>query len=360
MERTVRRVVFAVFFFLLVGEVVRAEPPDVPVYRSFKDWEVGCDNTRRCTVIGLQPEDYADIIAFLRIERAAGGDAVAAIRAVLSKEGLAPGDPVTLTIDGAPMTGVASRRTIDSLETEQRLSDDQARRERSGAVGRGHAVRQAAAACDKDGARAEVSLDGAVAALLFIDDVQGRLDTVNALIRRGLRPATIVPAASTAAGGRHARRRPARPSLPTLPPPSTSDCRGRKDEGLQRRTRKRSPLAKAGSSLASPAAAAPTISQPNITSSRRAIRSSARRADFPQPGERATGARRPQTSCSTASLIRRPAWSAFFSRVPRSRRLRVPRRLRLDGRGLRDGFVCGYARLPRRPPTSGRFSGGRR
>jgi hypothetical protein len=47
----------------------------------------------------------------------------------------------------------------------------------------------------EDGAEAEVSLEGAVAALLFIDDVQGRLETVSALIRRGPQPASAVPAA---------------------------------------------------------------------------------------------------------------------------------------------------------------------
>jgi hypothetical protein len=165
------------------------------VYRSFKDWEVGCDNTRRCTAIGLQPEDYAEVRAFLSIERPAEALAAPMVRAVMAKEGLAPGDGVTVAIDGEPIPGVTISRSIDSLESELaypaiRLAPNEitpfVEALRSGKrlqLATGH------------GAGAEVSLDGAVAALLFIDDVQGRLDTVSALIRRGAQPASAVPAA---------------------------------------------------------------------------------------------------------------------------------------------------------------------
>lgn len=108
----------AVCLGLNIVQTYAAPAPEVPVYRSFKDWEVGCDNTRRCTAIGLQPEDYAAVTAFLRVERAADGLAPPVVRILLAKEGLAPGDPVTLTMDGGPIQGVPSQRTIDSLESE--------------------------------------------------------------------------------------------------------------------------------------------------------------------------------------------------------------------------------------------------
>jgi hypothetical protein len=57
----------------------------------------------------------------------------------------------------------------------------------------------------------EVSLHGAAAALLWIDEKQGRLDTSTALIRRGDRPASTVPVA---------------PPLPTVTPAPAVDQAG--------------------------------------------------------------------------------------------------------------------------------------
>jgi Protein of unknown function (DUF1176) len=195
MGRTGRGLVLTGFFCLLAA-AAHAVPPDVPVYRSFKDWEVGCDNTRRCSAIGLQPEDHAEVTAFVTIERTAGGRAAPSVRAVLAKEGLAPGDPVTLAIDGAPIEGVTSRRSVDAIETERAYPTIRlAANEVTPFVEALRSGRRLQLATD-DGQAAEVSLEGAVAALLFIDEVQGRLDTVSALIRRGPQPATAVPAAA--------------------------------------------------------------------------------------------------------------------------------------------------------------------
>ncbi|MFO1154862.1 MAG: DUF1176 domain-containing protein [Rhodospirillales bacterium] len=184
----------AVCLGLNIVQTYAAPAPEVPVYRSFKDWEVGCDNTRRCTAIGLQPEDYAAVTAFLRVERAADGLAPPVVRILLAKEGLAPGDPVTLTMDGGPIQGVPSQRTIDSLESE--VAYPSIRLAANETTPFFHALRSGKRLqlTVDHATRAEISLDGAVAALLFIDDVQGRLDTVTAFIRRGLQAAPAAPA----------------------------------------------------------------------------------------------------------------------------------------------------------------------
>ena len=61
----------------------------------------------------------------------------------------------------------------------------------------------------------DVSLHGAAAALLWIDEKQGRLDTPTALIRRGSRPAALVPIA---------------PPLPTVTPAPAVDQVGFGDQ----------------------------------------------------------------------------------------------------------------------------------
>lgn len=182
-------------FISLLAAAAQAAAPDVPVHRSFKDWEVGCDNTRRCMAIGLQPEDYAEVTAFLTIERPPEARAAPIIHAVMAKEGLAPGDRVTLGIDGEPIPGVTKDRSIDSLESELaypavKLAANEVT-PFVAALRSGNRLRLVAG----DGTEAAVSLQGAVAALLFMDDVQGRIDTETALIRRGPQSASAVPAA---------------------------------------------------------------------------------------------------------------------------------------------------------------------
>ncbi|MFO1128355.1 MAG: DUF1176 domain-containing protein [Rhodospirillales bacterium] len=186
-----------------------AETAESPAHRSFKDWEVGCDNTRRCTAIGLQPEDGAGVTAFLRIERPADALAAPTIGVVLAKEGLAPGDPITLLMDGAPIDGVSSSRTVDALMSE--LAYPAVIPAASEVTPLIQALRSGKRLqlASVHGPEAEVSLDGAVAALLFIDDVQGRIDTVTALIRKGERPPSAVPAP---------------PPLPTLRPQKPADA----------------------------------------------------------------------------------------------------------------------------------------
>lgn len=166
----------------------RAEAPTVPVYRSFKDWVIGCDNTRSCTALGLQPDD-GETGAFIRVERAGGGSSKVRVLLALFDEALIPGEPVTVAIEGLedvrPSWPVERREegyaiiTVPEAEVTPFIN----------ALRQGRRL----SLTGPSGEQAEISLDGATAALLFMDDMQGRVGTVTALVRPGTNPASTVP-----------------------------------------------------------------------------------------------------------------------------------------------------------------------
>ncbi|MDR7193464.1 DUF1176 domain-containing protein [Luteimonas terrae] len=165
--------------------------PTAPVYRTFRDVVVACDNIRRCAAIGVN--DSASGLVLLLV-RDAGADGA---QALLLR---APGsdlDVSTLRLDDVASPAIAGlpwqrdagesaalrikdpaaiARFIDLVRDGARLGDNQAR---------------------------SVSLSGFNAALLYIDDHQQRLDTPDAWARRGERDAAAVPDA---------------PALPVLAP----------------------------------------------------------------------------------------------------------------------------------------------
>ena len=167
----------------------------VPAERTFRDWVVGCDNVRGCIALGLSPADSAET-AFLHLQRDAGRGAQPTVSLVLYTESETPGDrQIHLTIDGATIEGVASRRLAEAVPDfpgflQASLSDAEVAPLMT-ALRRGNRL---SIAID-GGSAVDVSLAGAMAALLFIDDVQGRVDTVGALARAGRRLATAVPEA---------------------------------------------------------------------------------------------------------------------------------------------------------------------
>ncbi|MBS7456234.1 DUF1176 domain-containing protein [Coralloluteibacterium stylophorae] len=148
-----------------------------PVYRSFGDWVVGCDNTRRCELLNLGSDTAWGLDLTLALD--AGPDAAPEL--ALATEDVLEGrlwlDGVLLPQDtiapgpAAVLRGDAALHLVDAIRDGSRL-----------ATGPGP---EAPAA----------SLAGLSAALLLVDEVQGRLGTRTALLRRGTAPAAQVPAA---------------------------------------------------------------------------------------------------------------------------------------------------------------------
>jgi hypothetical protein len=152
----------------------------VPQPKGFRDWMAGCDNLKSCTALSV-PSDGTDTIAYLRLERPAGPEGAAKLLLRLRGEWQKPPLTVELKLDGAafpaagksmPVAADADLATVTFQPAEMTAFIDAARK----------ATKLSVAV---PGATAEVSLSGAVAALLWIDEQQGRLDTPTALIRKG-------------------------------------------------------------------------------------------------------------------------------------------------------------------------------
>lgn len=167
-----------------------AAQPRAPVYREIKDWVVACDNTARCEAIGMG-EAYPQLV--LRLASEAGPDG----GPTLLLESETAVDPATLRLDGRRFAEAALLHPAAAGDDGlQRIGGDAA--EVRAFL---DAIRNGERLSDGDGDDAPAaSLAGLSAALLLIDETQGRLDTVTALLRRGPLPATRVPAAPPAPG----------------------------------------------------------------------------------------------------------------------------------------------------------------
>jgi hypothetical protein len=173
-----------------------AMPAAASDFKQFRDWFAACDNLRNCSAYGFDAESLGGGISYLRIER--GGAADAPVKVTITAE-MPKGSSFTLRFDsdlpglpGEPQTG------------EQTDSEDTRRVTLAGSETLLASLRKAEnilVARDnppgkilKDDERlSSISMSGASAALLWIDDQQKRLDTLSATVRRGTRPASAVP-----------------------------------------------------------------------------------------------------------------------------------------------------------------------
>jgi len=166
---------------LLAAAAATPRPAEL---RTFQDWTVGCDNGLACEAVGLLPEnaesdsDWSGWTTLMIRRGARAGD-----RPVLLLQNV-DGQPAVLLADGRPISvrfsGGADGFTVHGDESVlvdvHRASSRLEVRDAAGSnLGR-------------------VSLAGASAAMLYMDEKQRRLGTVTALVRRGSRPATTVPA----------------------------------------------------------------------------------------------------------------------------------------------------------------------
>ncbi|WP_133499684.1 DUF1176 domain-containing protein [Cognatilysobacter terrigena] len=157
----------------------------LPAYRTFGDWTVACDNTGACEARGYT--DNGDDSLALRVVRAAGRDAVPTFEVVDIPDGAG----ATLKLDGRALSFGAN-----ALQTRASKDDDNAPTRTL--VLRGVAALQSLAAQARRakhlglaGTASVGSLTGFNAAMLFIDDAQGRVDTPTAIARPGRSNAAI-------------------------------------------------------------------------------------------------------------------------------------------------------------------------
>lgn len=194
----------AALLSLSLGCASAARAADEP--KAFRDWMAACDNAKTCAALSL-PAENADPIAYLRLERPAGPEGAARLVLRLRSDGKKPPATVQLKLDAAPFPAGGKYLPVvaeDDLATLTFSPEDTS------------ALIEAARKATKlgigaPGLNANVSLAGSVAALLWIDEQQGRLGTTSALIRKG--PATTAPAA------------PAVPLVIAKPAPPTLDMK---------------------------------------------------------------------------------------------------------------------------------------
>lgn len=206
----------------------QAAPSETPVLsarpesRAFRDWRATCDNGAACTAFAPSTEPDQ---GWLRLAMASDADAAPDVRIGLwspGEEGLAPAAPLTLTIDGRAF--VARRIAGADLPTAQIAGSDAMAVVRALAAGRQAAIVAGSRSVD-------LSLSGAAAAMLWIDERQGRLDTPGALVRTGDQPRrALAPDLPTVAPGPAVDQAGFGGEAPTLPAaiealPSVKACR---------------------------------------------------------------------------------------------------------------------------------------
>ncbi|MDR3510551.1 MAG: DUF1176 domain-containing protein [Caulobacteraceae bacterium] len=172
-----------------------AAPAAAQEAKSFKSWSALCDNLKTCTAFGYTDE-AADTHGFVRLVRAAGPNAPARVTLRTETEDGDDGKrPLawSVSVDGHVPPGLQAVATTGTDEERRaELSPAQAAA-LIAAVRNGSQLTLA-------GGKAPItlSLAGSSAALLWIDDRQGRVGTVTALAAKGARPASAVPAAPAA------------------------------------------------------------------------------------------------------------------------------------------------------------------
>jgi hypothetical protein len=179
----------SIIAFLAAAAAATATPSEL---KAFTDWIVGCDNGRACKAVGLLPEDFAEGWSTIAVTR--GPEANAAPRVRIQSDTEAG---VTLVADGKRLAVRLSRNgpeiSIAAADQPVLLGAMKAAKTLELVDARGKPI-------------VAYSLAGLSAALLYMDDRQKRVGTVTALVRKGTRPASAVPAP---------------PAIPTIVSPAT-------------------------------------------------------------------------------------------------------------------------------------------
>ena len=169
---------------MLLALLAAAAVPQPSEVRTFQDWTVACDNGLRCEAVALMPSDSQ------------GDPDWEAWITLMLRRGAHPTDRPVLILQGlerTPTTLLADGRSISARFTHVDdgfvVRADEATLIEAVRYARVLEVRGA-----DNASLGRISLAGASAAMLYMDERQRRLDTVTAMVRRGARPASAVPA----------------------------------------------------------------------------------------------------------------------------------------------------------------------
>lgn len=159
-----------------------ANPPSAT--REFRDWTATCDNTNHCVAFGPANDE----MGFVLVSLAPGPEARPVVH--MGGWGLEDGQgSVHAVIDGHRYAGENTKMDEEGDVIAFKTPSPQLLHD----LGNGSFM-----ALQRGDKQMKVSLGGAAAAFLWIDERQSRLNTPTALIRRGDRPGTEVPAGPAA------------------------------------------------------------------------------------------------------------------------------------------------------------------
>jgi hypothetical protein len=157
-------------------------PPKPGALKTFKDWAVGCDNMLTCTMASLGPEVGDFPVITLALARDAGPSGGWQVAVQVNETGDKPPAPIAAIAVDNGQTVMVHKDAVSGAAAATLIA----------AVANGNAITLR----DASGATVEtISLAGASAALRYIDAMQGRADTVTAVVAKGIKPASNVPAA---------------------------------------------------------------------------------------------------------------------------------------------------------------------
>ncbi len=176
---TIARRVLAAALLACAGGALAATPAGVSF--THKDWSVDCDNTGTCRASGYQ-SDSDDSPVSVMLTREAGPnaavDAQVQFGSLHGDDKAGPEGPVRMTIGGHAAGTVVDSQSVSAAQVAALLKAFTGSGEVAFSAGK---------------ARWKLSGDGATAVLLKMDDVQGRIGTPGALVRKGTKPETAVP-----------------------------------------------------------------------------------------------------------------------------------------------------------------------
>jgi hypothetical protein len=186
--------------------------------KTIRDWLVACDNLRNCSAFGLGEEWNG---AYVKITRSGARDATPTVAVAVDVPkgmtfSLAFDDP---SLEGLPQ-GPQTVKPEDDESARIEITDPAAVERLIASLRKANKLlaKRAGTSSSQAGGpeTSEVSLSGAVGALLYMDEQQGRLGTITAMIRRGDKPATAVPSVPRKAPITAAQ--PGKASIPAKPP----------------------------------------------------------------------------------------------------------------------------------------------
>lgn len=185
---------FAVTASIATALAPAARAEDFGEVTVIRNWLAACDNVRTCRALSL-PDEGADDRWFIRLDRDGEGGAPVKLMLATAEENGRREGPLELRSGAETIVTLTPGQGYVVQDDGLIIQNREAIEAIIAALRRVPSLELHFATPPADGkARPTISLDGASAALLWIDDRQKRIGTVTALVRRGDKPASAVPA----------------------------------------------------------------------------------------------------------------------------------------------------------------------